>query len=100
MRDSRCRSPVAHTRGVFCCAGRDRIVCHSPRPASRFSVTSLSTDRPDDTSVRAWFGRKRRVMILAAAGLLATGAFLLWGPIGLGNGPLSTDLAYGLGAVH
>ena len=63
-------------------------------------MTSLSTDRPDDTSVRAWFGRKRRVVILAAAGLLATGAFLLWGPIGLGNGPLSTDLAYGLGAVH
>jgi len=63
-------------------------------------MTSSSIDHPNDTSVRAWYGRRRRVIILAAAGLLATGAFLLWGPIGLGNGPLSTGLGYGSGAVH
>jgi hypothetical protein len=63
-------------------------------------MTSSLTDHPNDTSVRAWYGRKRRVIILAAAGLLAAGAFLLWGPIGLGNGPLSTGLAYGSGAVR
>lgn len=63
-------------------------------------MTSSSIDHPNDTSVRAWYRRKRRAIILAAAGLLATGAFLLWGPIGLGNGPLSTGLDYGSGAVH
>lgn len=63
-------------------------------------MTSSLIDHPNDTSVRAWLRRKRRVIILAAAGLLAAGAFLLWGPIGLGNGPLSTGLGYGTGAVH
>jgi hypothetical protein len=63
-------------------------------------MTSSSIDDPNGTTVRAWYWRKRRVIILAAAGLLATGAFLLWGPIGLGNGPLSTGLGYGSGAVH
>lgn len=63
-------------------------------------MTSSLIDHPNDTSVRAWYRRKRRVIILAAAGLLATGAFLLWGPIGLGNGPLSTAVDYGSGAVH
>src|ERR1700722_6862336 len=63
-------------------------------------MTSSLIEHPRDKSVRARYGRKCRVMIIAAAGLLATGAFLLWGPIGLGNGPLSTGLGYGLGAVH
>ncbi len=63
-------------------------------------MTSSLIDQSKDKSVLAWYGRKRRVMILAAAGLLAAGAFLLWGPIGLGNGPLSTGLGYGEGAVH
>jgi hypothetical protein len=63
-------------------------------------MSSLSIDDPEDTSVRAWYRRKGRVVILAAAGLLAAGAFLLWGPIGLGNGPLSTGLGYGEGWVH
>ena len=42
-------------------------------------------------SVRAWpwFGRKHWVIILVTVGLVATGAFLFWGPIGIGNGPLS-----------
>src|ERR1700749_2330909 len=71
----------------------------SPRPASRFSMTSL-IDHPNGTSLRARYGRRRRVVILAAAGLLATGAFLLWGPVGLGNGPLGTGPGYGSGAGH
>ena len=54
-------------------------------------MSSLSVGHPTDTPVRAWYRRKRPVMILAAAVLLllATGAFLRWGPVGLGNGPLS-----------
>jgi hypothetical protein len=63
-------------------------------------MTNSLIDHPKDKSVRAWYERKRRVMILAAAGLVAFGAFLLWGPIGLGNGPLSTAVDYGLGAVR
>ena len=63
-------------------------------------MTNSLTDYPNETSVRAWLRRMRRVIVLAAAGLLATGAFLLWGPVGLGNGPLSTGLNYGQGSVH
>ena len=63
-------------------------------------MTSTSIDHPNDTSVRTRYGRKRRVAILAAAGLLATGAFLLWGPIGLGNGPLSAAYGITAGTVH
>jgi hypothetical protein len=52
-------------------------------------MSSSLIDRPKDKSVRAWYGRQRRAIILVAVGLLAIGAFLLWGPVGLGNGPLS-----------
>lgn len=52
-------------------------------------MARLSVDHPKRESARAWYGRKRRVAILVAVGLLAIGVFLLWGPIGLGNGPLS-----------
>jgi hypothetical protein len=62
-------------------------------------MTSL-IDHPSAISLRAWYRHRRRVIIFAAAGLLAMGAFLLWGPIGLGNGPLSVGLGYGEGAVH
>jgi hypothetical protein len=63
-------------------------------------MTNSLIDPPKGTSVRGWLSRMRRVILLVAAGLLATGAFLLWGPIGLGNGPLSTGLNYGQGSVH
>lgn len=63
-------------------------------------MTSSLIDHPSDTPVRAWYWRKRRAIILAAAVLLATGAFLLWGPIGLGNGPLSAAVPYESGTVH
>jgi hypothetical protein len=63
-------------------------------------MTSSLIDHPNGTPVRAWLRRKRRVVILAAAGLLATGAFLLWGPVGLGNGPLSAAAAGVEGQVH
>ncbi len=51
--------------------------------------------------VRGWLrlGRRHRVILLAAVGLLAIGAFLLWGPIGLGNGPLSTAIGVSQGTV-
>jgi len=52
-------------------------------------MASSSIDYPKDSSVSAWYRPKRRVIIFLAVGLLAIGAFLLWGPIGLGNGPLS-----------
>jgi hypothetical protein len=73
-----------------------------PQPAASIEVqhdelVDRSSERHTDARL---YRRKRRVIILAAAGLLATGAFLLWGPIGLGNGPLSTGLGYGSGAVH
>lgn len=41
-----------------------------------------------DASPRARWPRWRRAIIAAAAGVLAIGAVLLWGPIGLGAGPL------------
>lgn len=51
-------------------------------------MTSAPVDDPQDSSVRRRSGRWRWV-IVAAVGLLAAGAFLIWGPIGLGNGPLT-----------
>jgi hypothetical protein len=35
--------------------------------------------------------RQRRIIIAVAAVLLVVGAVLLWGPIGLGNGPLAAN---------
>ena len=36
--------------------------------------------------------RQRRVIISALVALLAVGAFMLWGPIGLGNGRLDAGV--------
>jgi hypothetical protein len=36
--------------------------------------------------------RQRRLIACAAAIILVVGAFLQWGPIGLGNGPLALDM--------
>ena len=55
-------------------------------------MTISSIDGPKDKSARGWYGRKRPVIILVAVGLLAIGTFLLWGPVGLGNGPLSAAI--------
>ncbi|HSR86530.1 MAG TPA: hypothetical protein VLM11_20335 [Streptosporangiaceae bacterium] len=52
-----------------------------------------------NASPRAHKARPPRILIAALAVLLAVGAFLLWGPIGLGNGPLgvaSMDGRFGL----
>lgn len=51
------------------------------------SVIQL-TDKTDDSLPDHW-PRWRRVIGAAAAVLLVGGAFLLFGPIGLGNGPLN-----------
>jgi hypothetical protein len=50
------------------------------------SLTSIET--MTDVSPRARFNRRKRVIIPAVIALLAVGAFLQWGPIGFGNGPL------------
>jgi hypothetical protein len=51
-------------------------------------VNTLSLDELTDVSLRARWNRHRRVVIPVIAVLLVVGAFLEWGPIGLGNGPL------------
>jgi hypothetical protein len=63
-------------------------------------MTGSSIDHPEDALVRTWYGRKLRVIIAVAAAFLATGVFLLWGPIGLGNGPLSAGVGYGASEAH
>ncbi len=74
---------------------------HSPRPPMRLSMTTNSSiDDPNDKSARAWLRHKRRVLALVAAGLLVTGSFLLWGPIGIGNGPLTAAIGGMDSAVH
>ncbi len=50
------------------------------------SLTSI--DDLKDVSLRARLQRRRRIMIPAVTAVIATLAFLQWGPIGLGNGPL------------
>jgi hypothetical protein len=55
-------------------------------------MTSDATQASRATSLRALWQRRRRVVLPAAAALLVIGAFLAWGPIGLGNGPLSAQI--------
>ena len=43
-------------------------------------------------AARPWWSRRAwRVAELVTAVILLDGAFLLWGPIGIGNGPLSVQ---------
>jgi hypothetical protein len=46
-----------------------------------------------DVSLRGRWNRRRELIIPAVVALLAVGAFLLWGPVGLGNGPLSATMS-------
>jgi hypothetical protein len=56
-------------------------------------MTSSHVEDRQGKPVRAWFGRKLLISIAAAVMfLLAIGAFLFWGPIGLGNGPVSAAM--------
>ncbi|HEY2312766.1 MAG TPA: hypothetical protein VGH96_04065 [Streptosporangiaceae bacterium] len=48
---------------------------------------------PQDRWLHALWRRRRRPFLSAAA-LLLIAAFLLWGPIGLGNGPLGVPAMY------
>jgi hypothetical protein len=48
---------------------------------------------------RRWSRRSWRIAELVAAAILLVGAFLLWGPIGLGNGPLSVQMNATEGSV-
>jgi hypothetical protein len=41
--------------------------------------------------------QRRRLIVIAAIAMLVVGAFLLWGPIGLGNGPLSAAMYASVG---
>lgn len=41
-----------------------------------------------DISLPARFSRRKRIIVPVVIALLAIGAFLQWGPVGLGNGPL------------
>jgi hypothetical protein len=58
------------------------------------TATAGLTGRRRRPSPRAW-----RIAELVTAGLLLAGAFLLWGPIGLGSGPLSVEMAVTSGQV-
>jgi hypothetical protein len=49
-------------------------------------------DSLTDVSLRGRWNRMRGLIIPAVVALLAVGAFLLWGPLGLGNGPLSASV--------
>jgi len=50
-------------------------------------------DSLTDISPRGRWNRARRVIIPVVVALLAVGAFLLWGPVGLGNGPVSVTMS-------
>jgi hypothetical protein len=58
------------------------------------TATAVFTGRRRRPAPRAW-----RIAELVTAVLLLLGAFLLWGPIGLGNGPLSVEMAVTSGQV-
>jgi hypothetical protein len=50
-----------------------------------------------DVSVRSRWRRRRHIAIPVFVVLLAVGAALLWGPIGLGNGPLAVQMGASVG---
>lgn len=53
-----------------------------------------------DRSLSARWQRRRRILIPVIAVLLAIGAFLQWGPIGLGAGPLALQMDATQGQVE
>jgi hypothetical protein len=52
-----------------------------------------------DLSLRARFLRHWRPIAAIAAAVVVIGAFLLWGPIGIGNGPLNMGTGIGQGGT-
>ena len=52
-------------------------------------MTAQLTDTGAGASRRARWQRRHQVVITVVGAMLAVGAFVLWGPIGLGNGPLN-----------
>ena len=48
----------------------------------------MSIETMTDVPLRARFSRRKRIIIPVVIALLTIGAFLQWGPVGLGNGPL------------
>jgi hypothetical protein len=55
----------------------------------------VSVVQPSDIggeSAHGWRQHRWRIAGLAIAALLAVGALLLWGPVGLGNGPLAAQM--------
>jgi hypothetical protein len=58
-------------------------------------VSETPAPAPHHSVLRALWQRRRRLIVATAATLLVAGAFLLWGPIGLGNGPLSVPAGAG-----
>jgi hypothetical protein len=59
----------------------------------------MSIDDMKDVSLPARFRRQRRIIIPVVVAVLAVGAFLQWGPIGLGNSPLLVGGGGGNGTV-
>ncbi len=58
-------------------------------------MTLRSDSRYQGASVQARPEPRRRITLPALAALVVVGAFLMWGPIGLGNGPLSVPAVSG-----
>ena len=52
-------------------------------------MNAQSNEAGVGASQRVRWQRRRPVVITVVGAMLAVGAFLLWGPIGLGNGPLN-----------
>jgi hypothetical protein len=46
---------------------------------------------------RAWLKARRRAFVSVITAAVLVGAFLLWGPVGLGSGPLSVQMAATVG---
>ena len=55
-------------------------------------MTVMQLADTTDGSLRARWKRWRHVIIPVVAVMFAVGAFLLWGPNGLGNGPLAVEM--------
>jgi hypothetical protein len=67
--------PLAHTA----LSEHKRLVVLTMHPLDSLTAVSMRSRR----------NRRRRVIVAAIVAVLAVGAFALWGPVGLGNGPVS-----------
>jgi hypothetical protein len=88
MSSGRSREMPGRVRAEVDYFGLLPIRCFHARPPWRILAVNAQQAHGMDASPRSRWQRCRRAAIAAGVAVLAIGALLLWGPVGLGAGPL------------